>query len=582
MALSDERTPIADYMYTGQHLDLLGRKWQEESPNNIFFYRDVVERIALEDREIRELVEGEEFPKQMIIPVNKGRNHWVSVSIKVTKDAEGIPSFDVKYSDSLARDERLPDFVNSFCDRIGAIVPGARVSKSSYEHRWLQSDLFSCGPYCLENAVRALEGIGAEPNPGRVEIRKRQLDRFDPANAGSAIKSCSRHNKIEEVLGDWLRNKRAEGVEDPLNLNPSVEDICRDYVENHHGESFEALTEIFRREYGVNEGRIRTYPLRERLAEKQIEYVRGLETVSLNTVIENIERDIEGSIGESKEVITRKIRSGSYGHIDEADMVMDLIEGIPDECQKDDVGAHIRNVLNVPKPESPGRETPSLDKGRESPGSSPESPISTGGKEEKPKDFKERVTSILEDTKRNLRDDLGEDIPESSLLEMARGAVYEALQNDESVPEEALGMLRDMNVDNQDVILNLASEMYSRHNSEGNKFARKLDKEMSEQYEDMRREMDYLDPVDIFNMAKDGAIEKLRADGVIIPREVSDIVMGMNQENQAEKMSEIAEAQDRFAEAAASLGKEIGSAKGKGGSPSPSSRGKGSGMAFKL
>lgn len=320
MALSDERTPIDDYEYTTGQIESLGKKWQAESPRDRKFYTsDRINRASLPDDDIEELADGgrEDFPKKVMMVVNKGGNHWVSIGLTVSKDAEGRVSFDMKYSDSLTEGGDLPGFVNDLQTRIERVMSprgGADIAKSAYVHRWRQADVVSCGPYSLENAARALDGKAVEPNPGRTSIRKKQLDMFDPSNGTDfvLIKGCSRNNKIEAVINEWIVKRQEEGV-DPKSLEPKVEDICAEYISAHPEQDLVSLKEVFKSEYGTSSNYMKAIAMRPRtgnpLVDGLTEYWQNLSRVDPEASEMTIGETITSFLRNNRDVAMR-LRSG--------------------------------------------------------------------------------------------------------------------------------------------------------------------------------------------------------------------------------------------------------------------------------
>ncbi len=259
MANSDERTAIPDFWYTGEHIEALGRQWEREAPaaeRRIFKYPtgEGIDKTGLTEGIIERI---NEYPTEIMLPYNMSGNHWIMVGIIVNLEASGRKTAKIQFSDSL-KGKHTPESLARATPgleaekvRLRGIFEGrgfaaGDITITDYPHTWIQEDDKSCGPYSLENGARMLAGAGAEPNPRREAIRKKQLDKIE--NFGT-IKSMSRDNLLEEVLNHWVFTKLGGEAADIV--PNSVEQIVDEYRRINPRAEKDALITRFRREYGL-------------------------------------------------------------------------------------------------------------------------------------------------------------------------------------------------------------------------------------------------------------------------------------------------------------------------------------------
>lgn len=273
---SENRTVKEDYWYTTAQLENVGKAWAKrggrrrggrslrQRSHKVFKIPEEDNRTGLTQEDVDVI---SRYPHlRIMLPMNKGGNHWTAFAVKVDVDRTGRKTVDIKFTDSLSENRnfrRLPGAVQDEAARIGSLFQDAEVSYSIYEHGWLQEDAASCGPYSLENAKRALRDIGNEPNPGRRIIRERQLDIMDNT---VAIKGCSTNNQLDEILRHWLIDKMSSGEE--MNLsNTGIDEICSRYAEDT-GTDVNEARQVFIDEYGLADGGVmRDYLARQRIGQ---------------------------------------------------------------------------------------------------------------------------------------------------------------------------------------------------------------------------------------------------------------------------------------------------------------------------
>jgi hypothetical protein len=248
---SSERTVIQDYWYTNAHIEDLGTQWQNAAANRLFipislpgaFEEELTYKTGLTQQNVNAL----RGPCKIMLPLNKGGNHWTAITADVTIGANGRKIVKLSFTDSLSAEreyDKLPQKIKAEMDRIGNLFRGAAVTKEIYAHTWKQpdGDGSSCGPYSIANAVRCLDGKNAEPNPGREVIRRQQLDVM---TNNSAIRSCSTNNKVDEVIRSWVIDRVSKNLPYAIENHNDFLEMCQNFANYSKTPDLEKIRMIF-------------------------------------------------------------------------------------------------------------------------------------------------------------------------------------------------------------------------------------------------------------------------------------------------------------------------------------------------
>ena len=266
---TDTRAVIEDYEYTTHQMENVGRFWEHQAVNRLFV--SCGERIKRTGLTLENIQNIKAHPYSIMLPINTGSSHWVSLAVKVTM-IDGKRHIKMSYSNSLGNGN-LPAFVQAEMNRIAELFLSTEhcqqnapdFTREVYPHLWRQNDGCSCGPYALKNAERCLDNKGKEANPGRKAIREEQLNMMiEP----SAIRGCSTNNEIDAVLINWVyaclsQNKPYDNIRE----SADVEEIILQFVRDTGADMLE-IERKFRAEYSVMEGQAYFYrPVIQRMRE---------------------------------------------------------------------------------------------------------------------------------------------------------------------------------------------------------------------------------------------------------------------------------------------------------------------------
>ncbi len=243
---SSKRTVIQDYWYTNAHIEDLGTKWQNAATNRLFipinrpgeFAEERTYKTGLTQQNVNAL----RAPCKIMLPLNKGGNHWTAITADVTIGANGRKIVKLSFTDSLGAErkyDQLPQEIKAEMDRIGNLFIGAAVTKQIYAHTWKQTDGSSCGPYSIANAVRCLDGKNAEPNPGREAIRRQQLDVM---TNNTAIKSCSTNNTVDEAIRGWVSHRRSKNEPYAIDNEEEFMSMCQYFASSKNQDINDVIT----------------------------------------------------------------------------------------------------------------------------------------------------------------------------------------------------------------------------------------------------------------------------------------------------------------------------------------------------
>ncbi len=247
MPHTDTRSVRETYWYTTAQIDDLGEKWAEEGDNRTFLCPHTANRTALTTEAVERLGRP---PQQILLPLNKGNNHWTTVTVNIVRKGDKH-DVQISFMDSLngSKLSQQSATVRAEIKRIEKLFrdnyESCKVSSSTYRHAWQQADGSSCGPYSIANGIRCLAGDGAPDNPGRKAIREWQLDKM---TNGTAIRSCSTNNTLDNILMDWVFHHIAEGGSVEVRTEEDVLGICTYYAEAH-GKDLAETIKTFHDEY---------------------------------------------------------------------------------------------------------------------------------------------------------------------------------------------------------------------------------------------------------------------------------------------------------------------------------------------
>lgn len=252
------------YWYTTAQINDVGKQWASANPRfRTFCPTEKIGGIGLESFDPRLL---QTSPHEIVCPINKGGNHWVSLAIRVCTRPSGGLAVELVYSDSMDSSGQLPHFLQDELTRLfrmfSAVNPDLEWRPHVYERRWMQADGCSCGVYALENAFRFLANDEGR-NPGATILRERQLQRM---SMPIAITGCSTSVKLDELLRVWLQKGQ------PIESLTSDElvSFLFEYADRT-GDDVSALTEFMKREllHNLDTPNINflVYPLHVRMKE---------------------------------------------------------------------------------------------------------------------------------------------------------------------------------------------------------------------------------------------------------------------------------------------------------------------------
>jgi hypothetical protein len=243
-----ERTVIKDYWYEIQHLEELGNKWSAVADDRLFILPnagiiqaseasiaqeqiDAVAQTINKTGITKSDVDAIKTPRKVMLPLNKGGDHWAAITADVTIAPNGKRAVKLSFTDSLGKEQNydlLPKEIKEEMSRIsGLFSRDDAVTTELYPYTWKQPDGSSCGPYSFANAVRCLAGKGAEPNPGREVVRAQQLDMMtDEAN----IRACSTNNAIDEIIRVWVIDRAVENKPFLLDSDSRFTEMCEHFA----------------------------------------------------------------------------------------------------------------------------------------------------------------------------------------------------------------------------------------------------------------------------------------------------------------------------------------------------------------
>ncbi len=243
-----ERTVIKDYWYEVQHLEELGNKWSAAAEDRLFILpnaraiRASKASIAQEQADAmaqtinktgitKSDVDAIKTPRKIMLPLNKGGDHWAAITADVTIAPTGKRLVKLSFTDSLGKEQNynlLPKEIKDEMSRIsGLFGRDATVTTELYPYTWKQPDGSSCGPYSFANSIRCLAGKGAEPNPGREVVRAQQLDMMtDEAN----IRACSTNNAIDDIIRAWVIDRAKENKSFLLDSDARFTEMCEHFA----------------------------------------------------------------------------------------------------------------------------------------------------------------------------------------------------------------------------------------------------------------------------------------------------------------------------------------------------------------
>lgn len=277
---SDHRTLISGFWYTTTQINDVGRAWAEGGDNRLFIpseearmvrsipvIQDLVDKTGIQQSHVDHLGS---LPQYIMLPVNRGRNHWTSIAIAVNQVTANKVKVEIAFSDSMGNGF-IPIPVRREMQRIASLFrhkykKSADISVKTYEHRWHQPDGCSCGPYALKNAERFLAGKKQERNPGPYAIRIEQLNQM---RNNTAYRGCSTNNEIDEILTHWLIDKIANKERFNITSNQDIEQVCALYAQQVD-QDIETIRQKFIDEYGYansREGTLRHLPVAWRIRE---------------------------------------------------------------------------------------------------------------------------------------------------------------------------------------------------------------------------------------------------------------------------------------------------------------------------
>lgn len=254
MPNTDTRRVREDYWYTSAQIVDVGNAWQLESLERLFLYSSR-ETLNCTSFEAYHVPRWEDLPKKILLPLNLNGNHWTAIALNVSQGADHQVNVNLGYTDSLNADTNFANhspLIRQEIARIEGIFrqaygPGQLNMRSAvYPHTWTQPDGSSCGPYSLINGARCLDNRGREANPGRKIVREQQLNMMAQ---GTAMRSCSTCNAVDEILLDWIIDRAQNGESLRVITEDNVLDICFYYAHKHHRDPVE-IGQIFNNEYG--------------------------------------------------------------------------------------------------------------------------------------------------------------------------------------------------------------------------------------------------------------------------------------------------------------------------------------------
>ena len=254
MPCTDTRTVIDNYWYTSAQIADVGRAWEESNDATFRFIYSERETPNQTGFNLEDFEAIGSWPRKILLPLNKGNNHWVAIVIDADKNKDELITVNISYTDSLnsGKDvDALPENIQAELTRINSLITTSLANEAPtininiYEHTWQQPDGASCGPYAMANAMRCLNQAGSEENPGRTVIRQQQLNAMVSA---TAIKGCSTHNKIDEILMAWILERVSKKMSISILMPEDVEAICSYYAEQE-GKDVGSITQIFHNEY---------------------------------------------------------------------------------------------------------------------------------------------------------------------------------------------------------------------------------------------------------------------------------------------------------------------------------------------
>ncbi|KTD56320.1 Ubiquitin-like protease [Legionella santicrucis] len=254
MPNTDIRRVREDYWYTSAQIVDVGNAWQLESPERLFLYssREGSDSTAFGAYHVPR---WDDLPKKILLPLNINGNHWTAITINVSQGANHQVNVNLGYTDSLNADANFANhapLIRQEIARIEGIFRQAygpsqlNMRSAVYPYTWTQPDGSSCGPYSLVNGARCLDNRGQEANPGRKIIREQQLNMM---TQGTAIRSCSTCNAVDEILLDWIIDHAQNSESLHVTTDDNVLDICFYYAHKHNRDLNE-IVQIFNNECG--------------------------------------------------------------------------------------------------------------------------------------------------------------------------------------------------------------------------------------------------------------------------------------------------------------------------------------------
>ncbi len=255
---SQTREVIADCWYTTEHIEDLGRLWEQADAGRRLFVScgEIINKTGLSAQDVANL---SQFPYSILLPLNCNGNHWTSIIVDLSKTKSSKITAKIVYLDSMndAKEIKLlPASVIQEMTRIKILLGDKLGNKSTvvrkiYKHAWQQSDGSSCGPYSMKNVERYQAGKTDDVNPGCIVVRREQLDLM---TAVSGIKACSTNKALDAILAHWIimcMSKRQRFV---VPSDAMAEEIAKFYAE-YAGMNLADVRKQFIDEYGVADGK---------------------------------------------------------------------------------------------------------------------------------------------------------------------------------------------------------------------------------------------------------------------------------------------------------------------------------------
>ena len=253
MPHTDVRSVKENYWYTSAQMLEVGMAWAMQSTDRLFIFSND-ETFNITGLNINNVPSADQLPKKIMLPLNLGRGHWTAVTVNASIIQPENIHVHISFTDSLNRNipidkqnlrvqNELARISNLFREKYN--VDNIIIDLTVYAHSWAQNDGCSCGPYSLANAARCLDGAGAEPNPGQRAIREQQLNLM---TSWVAYSGCSTNRLIDEVLLNWIEQRRLFKAKIQLENDADVAEICK-YNAEKFQKNYKDIEELFYEEY---------------------------------------------------------------------------------------------------------------------------------------------------------------------------------------------------------------------------------------------------------------------------------------------------------------------------------------------